>query len=87
MYFLYFRLRVHLVSGSVTTRRIRCVSDVAVELIIFKRSDVRSVLTLMQREGTVSLAVMFTILINAHFTCQITGEKKPYEDIPLVRDG
>ena len=87
MYFLYLRLRVHLVSGSVTTRRIRCVSDVAVELITFKRSAVHSVPTLMQREGTVSLAVMFVILINAHCTCQITGERRPYEDTQLVRDG
>lgn len=52
--YFYYRLRVHLVSGSVITRRIQCVLDAVVEAIIFRKRDVLNVLIHVQREGIVS---------------------------------
>ena len=55
--FFYCRLKVHLVLGSVTIRRTRCVSDVAVGLTTFKRSVAHNVLTRTQKEGIVSSVI------------------------------
>ena len=68
MSFLDYRLRVHPVSVSVTTRRIQCVSDVEEEPFIFKRRDVRNVLTRVQGEGIVSSSVVSILPFNVHFT-------------------
>ena len=87
MSFLDYRLRVHPVSVSVTTRRIQCVSDVEEEPFIFKRRDVRNVLTRVQGEGIVSNSVVSILPFNAHSTLQITGERNRYEDTLLVRGG